>query len=552
MAVPQSQKQERGHLSRLLRAQGKSWVEIAAVFRQRYRINPRLAFRLVHGWSQRDVAELWNQRWPDELKTFKNVSAWELWPGGTGHAPSFDSLGKLAQLYQCSVSDLLADLPDHSGDDDLPVSVAIGAAGTLTGEPVELCHPEDVLLEFLRACDAASQTGLVGSEVLTGFTSLAHRPQAVDFDELAQVIAMWIRHRTPSISRREMLTGLSAALTVVAAAPLYEVLPPDEQRQVERIVQDPAGFDEPTLRYCEGMVHNLRRQGDVLGPQRTLHSAVGHRQVADRLARTAPAKLRQRAVSAYAELTQFIGWLCFNMGDYRSAERYYDEARSAAHEAENVELVTYVLCAMSQLATWRGEPRVGIDYAAAAAVWARNASPLAQAYAADVAVRAYVADDQPDKCRESLDGEYATLKASSDTPVPAWWYFYDESFYWGTEAECALKLHRPEAALQALDRSLALVDPANLHNYAFRQLFCAEARIQQGAVDQAADILGEVARLTTMNSTERIVQRLGDLRGALAPWERTQPVRQLDDRLALYRPLGSGIGSGRTNRTYSR
>jgi tetratricopeptide (TPR) repeat protein/transcriptional regulator with XRE-family HTH domain len=515
-------------------------------------MNARLAFRLAHGWSQGQVADQWNERWPDELKTFKSISAWELWPGGTGHAPSFDSLGKLAQLYQCSVGDLLADLPDYRGDDvgrQLPPA-ATDRLGGLTGEHLEPSHPEDVLLEFLDEYDAAVQTDLDTSEEPADFTSLAHRLQVMDFDELAQVIAMWIRQRTSSVSRREVLSRLSAALTVVAAAPLFDVLAPDEQAHVARMVQDPAGgFDEPTLRYCEGMVNSLRRQGDVLGPQRTLHSAVGHRQVADQLTRSAPATLQGRAVSAYAELTQFIGWLCFNMGDYRSAERYYDEARSAAHEVENVELVTYVLCAMSQLATWRGKPRVGIDHAAAAAVWARNASPRAQAYAADVAVRAYAADHQPAKCRETLDGEYAGLIAGSDAPVSDWWYFYDESFYWRTEAECALKLHQPEAALQAIDKSLVLVDPANLHNYAFRQLFRAEAWIQQGAVDEAADTLGDVGRLATMNSTERIVQRLGSLRAALTPWERTEPVRRLDERLALYRPA-LGIGSGRTNRTY--
>ena len=115
-----------------------------------------------------------------------------------------------------------------------------------------------------------------------------------------------------------------------------------------------------------------------------------------------PSQCTGGAVSAYAELTQLVGWLCFNMGAYHSAQHYYDDARSAAHDAQNVELVTYILCTMSHLATWQGKPRVGIDHAVAAAVWAEQAhSPLARAYAADVAVRAYVADNQPDKCRDS-------------------------------------------------------------------------------------------------------------------------------------------------------
>ncbi|MGH4019873.1 MAG: hypothetical protein ACRDT0_14410, partial [Pseudonocardiaceae bacterium] len=88
MTQLRSQKQERNQLRCALRAAGKSWVEVAEVLRQRYRVNARVAFRYAHGWSQRQAAEEWNKRWPDELKTFKNFSYWELWPSSTGHAPS--------------------------------------------------------------------------------------------------------------------------------------------------------------------------------------------------------------------------------------------------------------------------------------------------------------------------------------------------------------------------------------------------------------------------------------------------------------------------------
>lgn len=144
------------------------------------------------------------------------------------------------------------------------------------------------------------------------------------------------------------------------------------------------------------------------------------------------------------------------MGDYASAQHYYDEARSAAHDAQNVELVTYILCAMSQLAVSQGKPRVGIDHAAAAAVWAKQAhSPLAEAYAANVTVRSYVADNQPDRCRETLDQEYTALQgARTDKPRASYWYFYNESFYWSTASRCALKLQQPESALNAMDQSL--------------------------------------------------------------------------------------------------
>jgi hypothetical protein len=97
---------------RALRAAGKSWVDVAEALRQRYRFNARVAFRYAHEWSQHQAAHEWNQHWPDELKTFKSFSCWEQWPSRTGHAPTFDNLSKLAELYECAVSDLLVDLPN--------------------------------------------------------------------------------------------------------------------------------------------------------------------------------------------------------------------------------------------------------------------------------------------------------------------------------------------------------------------------------------------------------------------------------------------------------
>jgi len=118
-----------------LRDSGNAWWQIADVVRQRYRVNALVAMRLARGWSQRDAADAWCARWPDELKTFKNFSYWELFPSPTGYAPSLAVLVRLAELYECSVLDLLADWPSfrhcdriHVGDrlDDGVVQLALG------------------------------------------------------------------------------------------------------------------------------------------------------------------------------------------------------------------------------------------------------------------------------------------------------------------------------------------------------------------------------------------------------------------------------------------
>jgi hypothetical protein len=137
-----SRKQEREHLVESLRAEGKSWVEIVEVLRERYRFNARVVLRYAHGWNQRQAADEWNKRWPNEMKTFKMFSYWEMWPGPIGHAPSFDNLSKLAELYECAVSDLLADLPDFryrdgmAGHNPVPSSYLLGIPQYRQRQPV--------------------------------------------------------------------------------------------------------------------------------------------------------------------------------------------------------------------------------------------------------------------------------------------------------------------------------------------------------------------------------------------------------------------------------
>lgn len=117
-----------------LRRAGRTFVEIAEVLRCQFGLNARVAFRMAHGWSQGDAASEWTRLWPDDRKIAKVFSYWEQWPAVTGHAPSLEVVERLARLYQCSVSDLLADLGsyrcldamhDHAGrvaSQDLEVS----------------------------------------------------------------------------------------------------------------------------------------------------------------------------------------------------------------------------------------------------------------------------------------------------------------------------------------------------------------------------------------------------------------------------------------------
>jgi hypothetical protein len=493
--------------------------------------------RQAHGWSQPQAAERWTEIWPDDPKTFKNFSYWEQWPGQTGHAPSLETLDRLARLYECRVTDLLGDCHDYGHRTRSMLSVAERRSGQardheqhrahgfpadrIPGMPADRSHPP-------ADGHPADRAPAVSSAALQAALETIKRAQITQLIEAGSVAEEPSRR----LRRRTLLLEASSALAIVAAAPVLEV---------PRLVGGSRGgalsTDLAIVDYTSEVVAGLRRLGGTVGPRITLQPAMALRSAMAALARSVPEVVTSRAITAYGDLTQLIGWLLFNLGDYKAAWYYYDDARSAAYRAGSNELVAYTLAAASQLATTTHRNSQAVEHAQAAQVAGRaSGNPYAIAYSADVAARAYAAVGQVGRCQAALDREQeALIKITDETPRSPWWYFYDRSFYWGTESECALKLDMPVDASDAARRSLGLMAPVNCHNSALTLAFRAEALIKQSEVTEACETLADSARLTTLNSSRRISSRIVGLRRALAFADDTAAVRDLDEKLAEYR-----------------
>jgi hypothetical protein len=537
MGELRSQKHQREQLVGSLRAAGKSWVEVANALREQYRFNARMALRYAHGWSQSQAAEEWNKRWPDELKTFKVFSYWEQWPSATGHAPSFDNLTKLAELYECAVSDLLVDLPDFRHLDTTTGTPATTETTSESGTKLAISPDSPVLAVAADLRLPATLVRLLmqylGSLIAPDDeTPVAPAGRDQAYDQFIELLIGW----ATNVERRALLQRLGWMTTAIAATPLLASIDSEEQRRMVAVCAEPGRLDMQTIEHIEGVLWHCKRQDDVLGPHAALDTVLAQRNLARFLERDCPDSLRPRLLSVLSNASRQAGWLCFDLGDFASAWHYYDDARTLAHEAEDTELGAYVLCNMSHLATWQRKARIGIDHAVAAGEWAKRTDDvLLQAYAADVAARAYAADGQADACLRALDAAEAALALSDGTDQPSRFvHFYTASLHASTRGQCYLELGRVDEGVSCTRRSLASFDPAFLRNVAMTTVDLSTALVHCNQIEEAALLLGDAGHLATRNRSVRLSTLVRQTRATMEPWAQISAVRLLDERLVSY------------------
>ncbi|MEV6299861.1 hypothetical protein AB0M02_10705 [Actinoplanes sp. NPDC051861] len=451
-AQPQSQKQERAYLAQVLRSQGRTTGEIAEAFRLRYRVNARVAFRYAYGWSQARVASEWCDRWPGDPKTGKVISTWEVWPNG-GHAPSLQTIGRLAEIYECSVAQLLADFPDHG---------------------------------HTQVGGTESENAVHGADKPNSLSGLTALPEVAGLADPRHYSAAHNRNLAEE-SNREMQRRSAVGLGVLLASSLGGVL---------------TGYGKTGWRVGAADVARLDGESARLRSLCALHGGNSLWRAALGVAREGYQKLEQGQYShAVGELLQqaigraemCAGWLAMDSGQHDVARSSFNEALSLARQVNDAHLEIHALCNLALQSNFLGMPRQALRFTEAAERVSKDVPPKVRAVLSFRRATAFaLMGDEISIAGAILEARRGLDHASPD-PTSEWWDFVTPAEINGIEGTCMLHLSRHKSdphyarrAVRALESAIAQHGRKFIRNKALYRVRLAEGHLKLGNVPEAA------------------------------------------------------------------
>lgn len=339
------------------------------------------------------------------------------------------------------------------------------------------------------------------------------------------------------MNRRELIRlfgGVAGGLPAVAA--MLAGLDVDQRARVADVLASPERVDAKAVDHIETALNIALAQNDVHGPHVVLAMVLAQKRIAAALLESCPPSLEQRLMNLYSSLSQLAGWMQFDLRDFGAARANYEDAREYAHKANNIDLAVPVLCNLSYLSIWRGNPRVGIDHAVAAQNWsARSTDHRLRAYSHDMAAIGYARDGQYGACMSALDTVDLELSAAAGQDVTSSVaYFEGAGLAASIRSDCMRHLGDGKRARAAAEDALNLIEGPFVRNRALAHLDLALALTDDGHIEDAADAIGKSARLAISCRSDRLVGQIQRTRHSLDPWVDSTAVRGLDDELASY------------------
>ncbi|WP_198287111.1 helix-turn-helix transcriptional regulator [Frankia sp. QA3] len=488
-----------------MRAAGMTHEEIAVEFARRYRLRPRAAYRVAHGWTQQQAADRINAHAaragldPDGIAAMSapRLSELENWPVPLRRRPTPQTLALLAHVYGTSIHDLL-DLDDreHLAPADTLLINDVGrdlsrgeadATGTgisprthgEVGPPVGSAGPGSELPARLAAAALIASRSVVG----TGGP-----------DEQRWRHETALPTPTPEVDR-----GVSSLGTRRITRPLDFIKPPSGSH---------LGADLPD--HLRRRTARLRRLDDILGGGETYDLYRAEYEATSAIVQSSgyDEATGRALLSILAEQAQQAGWAAFDAGNQAEASRLYKESHERAVAAGDSPLAGN---ALAYLAYQTGETdrRAAVKLAIKSCqVAGPDAPSTVRALLRTRLAWAHANVGNAREVERALTAAEAALAEDDERPQPDWAAWVDHNEVSIMTGRCWAELRRPLRAVPVLERVLGSFDEAHARDKSLYLSWLADAYLTADEIEQAASVAGRVLDLSAGVASARPRQRI--------------------------------------------
>jgi transcriptional regulator with XRE-family HTH domain len=334
----------------------------------------------------------------------------------------------------------------------------------------------------------------------------------------------------------QAIGGIVGATSVFLMTP-QTLLNSDDLERLTRTLAKPSRVDVETINGLQRTVENywrLRIHGSIGSPD-LLDAAIGHFRVIIALLQQSHIPTTRTYLCAVAsETSQLVGRLLVDMRDHDTALSYYKDSLIAAQQSNNDALYAAGLGRMATVFATLGKPQDALSLLETAqqTVANTNAFTLCAWLAAETAeTQAEIGNQEASKrileqalhfANQIQSDEYTYGENFSASRVPA---------YQGT---CHMRLCQPQLALPALHEGLNAPEVSDGLKQSVL-LDITEASIQAKEVEQACSYMHHALDIIARLDAVRFVQRAYKLRQQMEPWAKVQLVKDVDERLALFK-----------------
>jgi tetratricopeptide (TPR) repeat protein len=300
------------------------------------------------------------------------------------------------------------------------------------------------------------------------------------------------------------------------------------------VVRKPTRVVPEVIAPISRAIGSLRRFDDLLGPRAALAPALTQRNlILQLLGSVQRVDVRSALLNLNSQLSQFLGWLAFDMGHHQIARNRFNEALRLAHEVEDEALAAYILGHLSILVTYSDEPHEGLAFAEAAETRGlRTATPATASWLATVQAEVWATLGARTAAEQALERATTLLDSRKADEDPPWMYHYGQLGLAGAAGTCYLLLNLPDASRKALDKAMTLSPAQEVREQAVYLTRLAATYIPEGEIERACQIAGEAIIIAEETRSTRALRRIAQLRDQLQEWDHLEPVRDLDVQFA--------------------